>query len=83
MKCHQHDFKLCPLSDATYNAQYYNVSFCTCKHEKVGRKQAKTVKSTTNITFPMFNADNNYSTPAFILNSEKVPQLIMVELLRI
>jgi hypothetical protein len=74
-RCEAHEFRLYPFSEAIYNGQYYNVSFCTCKQERVGRRPSKAHRQAKNLTFPRFNRDNNFSTPAFILNSERVRKL--------
>lgn len=74
-RCEQHEFRLCPLSDSIYNGQYYNVSFCGCKQERQARRTPKPHRQTKNLTFPRFNRDYNFSTPAFILNSERVCKL--------
>jgi hypothetical protein len=73
-RCEAHELRLYPLSESTYNGQYYNVSFCTCRADKPPpRRPLKAPRPTNSLTFPRFNRDRNFSTPAFILNSERVP----------
>ena len=69
--CDRHNFSLKPRSQYIAQPQYLHVSFCT-QPPFITQKQQQPVDTEPCINAPIFNRDNNFATPTFVLTSQQV-----------
>lgn len=68
-KCDQHEFELKPCFQHMAHIQQLSLSFCSRHQEKRGKKGGEKGKC---LQAPLYNTDNSWASPAFILETDKV-----------